>query len=277
LDPLRAQATTQPARGTSDDATVVRPRSSAIGPSWDAPTPTYPTKRGRLTSRLMAVAAPVMASLLGAATVLGLYTPMQASVAPPSGGTIETVRAPHLSLATAPAGASGRTASIAAAADDLARVNALKPAIMAVAHSKNIDPALLAGMMSRETRVGLLLDRRGIGDNGHGYGVLQINNRSFGKQLKRVNWRDPRVNMELAADILDSFARDLEERAAALRLTPTSDELFRWTISAYNTGPERALSGFMRHHDSDAYTTGHDYGADVLARADYFRANGFVV
>ena len=39
---------------------------------------------------------------------------------------------------------------------------------------------------------------------------------------------------------------------------------------AYNMGTER-----MDYNNVDAHTTGGDYSADVLARAEYFERNGY--
>ena len=41
-------------------------------------------------------------------------------------------------------------------------------------------------------------------------------------------------------------------------------------LAAYNMGTER-----MDYNNVDAHTTGGDYSADVLARAEYFERNGY--
>lgn len=59
---------------------------------------------------------------------------------------------------------------------DLQRMNQYKPTIMKVARAKKMDPAVIAGIISRETRAGScgsgLVD--GWGDHGHAFGLMQV-------------------------------------------------------------------------------------------------------
>ena len=56
---------------------------------------------------------------------------------------------------------------------------------------------------------------------------------------------------------------------------PERDRL-KFALSAYNAGAGGAWSGYREEGDSDARTTGRDYGRDVLARFALFQqvANG---
>lgn len=64
---------------------------------------------------------------------------------------------------------------------DLNRTDQYKTIIMKVARAKKIDPAIIAGIMSRETRAGScgsgLVD--GWGDNGNAFGLMQVCRRNM--------------------------------------------------------------------------------------------------
>jgi soluble lytic murein transglycosylase-like protein len=179
-------------------------------------------------------------------------------------------------IPNSPASPAERAASYASAEADLARMRVLRPAILRAAERTGVDPALIAGLVSRESRAGAALDERGIGDRGRGYGITQINHDDFARLLARHDWRDPQTNFELAMTILKSNRTELERLAAKSRIPFDDADLILWTVSSYNAGPAGALKGLIRHRSADAYTTGKDYAKDVLARAEYFRARGFV-
>ncbi|XP_019614501.1 PREDICTED: lysozyme g-like isoform X2 [Branchiostoma belcheri] len=67
----------------------------------------------------------------------------------------------------------GPAASQKMAKTDKKNVDKYKDIIKKVAKEKNIDPAIIAAIISRETRGGTLLDNNGWGDNGNGFGLMQ--------------------------------------------------------------------------------------------------------
>jgi soluble lytic murein transglycosylase-like protein len=72
------------------------------------------------------------------------------------------------------------------------------------------------------------------------------------------DWRDPAVNISKGAELLfelvdKEFPRNL--RAAA---------------AAYNCGPANVRKALLLRKDEDFFTTGQDYGADVLRRKASF-------
>jgi hypothetical protein len=73
------------------------------------------------------------------------------------------------------------------------------------------------------------------------------------------DWKLPRTNI-----------------AKGISVYPSDDQLVAWTVSAYNGGPNGAVAGVLSGATSDTYTTGGRYSADVLCRADYYRARGYM-
>lgn len=139
---------------------------------------------------------------------------------------------------------------------------------------------VFAGIVSRESGGGLYLDppaADGLGDNGHGHGLAQVDDRpapddasDYEKQLaakRRAHigsgdWKDPRKHLRFAAvEVLrgayDQFAdvEDTELRIAA-------------AVAAYNSGVDNVRRQLDAGRDVNAVTTKKDYARDVLARAD---------
>jgi soluble lytic murein transglycosylase-like protein len=119
----------------------------------------------------------------------------------------------------------------------------------------HLAPAYVAAVMDRETG-----GHNIIGDGGHGHGLMQIDNRSFGPWLaSNHNGLDPATNIDKGCSLL----RENLDAAAAHGLH--GDQALKFAASAYNAGLGGAEAG-LRSGNSDARTTGHNYGADVLNR-----------
>lgn len=56
---------------------------------------------------------------------------------------------------------------------DLVRMNKYKELITRVGQKHGLDPAIIAGIISRESRAGSALDH-GWGDHGKGFGLMQV-------------------------------------------------------------------------------------------------------
>ena len=116
---------------------------------------------------------------------------------------------------------------------------------------------LLLAKDSRESCLGLCLDSDFKGDNGHGWGLAQIDDRTWTEFTSSTDPRNHRAILSKGAEILraeiDRFGGN--ERAG---------------LAAYNTGPGRVRAALRRGLNVDTYTTGKDYSADVLARRDVF-------
>lgn len=154
----------------------------------------------------------------------------------------------------------------------------------------NLAPSLICAIGSRESNWGQGSDMHpkgpaGTGDwaardparwgyamppdgLGWGRGLMQVDyaQSEFGKT---GDWRDPGPNIlfgaeELAGNITYYKAHPhvgVDPVAAA--------------AAAYNCGPGNVNKAIAAGKDVDAYTTGHDYSKDVLARAAWFKDHGF--
>lgn len=110
---------------------------------------------------------------------------------------------------------------------------------------------LLYAVASRETNM-----TNEIGDGGHGHGMFQLDDRWH--KIPQGFDSDVKLQAEIAAKMLNGligvFPHDLKA-----------------ALSAYNTGVSNARAGIADTGNSDAYTAGRDYGADVLARMYYLQ------
>jgi soluble lytic murein transglycosylase-like protein len=140
-----------------------------------------------------------------------------------------------------------------------------------------LDPLLLLAVLDRESLGGLALKPKGpqgYGDNGHGHGLMQIDDRSHAEFLaERLSdgtpaWADPVRNIDCGARIL----------ARCLRVFDGDEFL---AAAAYNVGPHAvkgALAELTAPSDEatrravvERLTTGHNYPSDVLGRRSQFR------
>ena len=137
------------------------------------------------------------------------------------------------------------------------------------------DQDLLMGIASRETNI-----RNILGDGGHGHGIMQIDDRSYPDFCKSDDWKDPRKNILKGAEVLD-FVKRREIRAGIGRrneckgnrfegLTLSDLGLLRTSVAAYNCGC-RAYHAICVYGNPDRSTTGSDYSADVINRAEAFK------
>ncbi len=113
--------------------------------------------------------------------------------------------------------------------------------------------------MSRETN-----GRNIVGDGGHGRGLMQIDDRTWGSWLRtHKGGLDPRSNIMKGASILRQNLNYFKGKIAASKVR-------RAAIAAYNAGPGNVLSALRRGRSADSVTTGGNYSRDVIARADKF-------
>lgn len=146
------------------------------------------------------------------------------------------------------------------------------------ANSTGFTPETLLGIGSRESNIEQI-----IGDNGHGHGIMQIDDRSFPEFVRSGKWRDPRLNVFKGAQVL-AGAYNTVRRGQGRQLTCTINgrrvgfvgvrlgpgDLLRTALAAYNSGC-RAYYWMSVAGDPDRGTTGRDYSRDTLARAAEFK------
>lgn len=132
--------------------------------------------------------------------------------------------------------------------------NKYQDAIMAASKKYDVPPEIITAVMSRESN-----GQNIVGDGGHGRGLMQIDDRSHGSWLASHNQGlDPASNIDYGTSIirqnLNAFGGD-----------------YKKALAAYNAGGGNVQAAVSRGLSADAYTTGHDYGSDVLSRAQGFK------
>jgi len=147
--------------------------------------------------------------------------------------------------------------------------------IQASADRHNHRPEVVAGIMMRETEGGLSkwCNPPGpacLGDNGHGHGLMQIDDRCFPEYCAGSEWKDPASNIEFGCRVL------ADKRAYLRNHLPNGwglmdDWLERAAIAAYNCGEGNVRQAIKRSEDPDSRTAGRDYSRSVLAFATKYR------
>ena len=120
---------------------------------------------------------------------------------------------------------------------------------------------VLAAIDSRESRFGMLLDADGLGDAGHGHGEMQIDDRSHATFCSNGGWKD------LAASLAYVHRNVIIPSYNYLAFQEDYTKLFWGVVAAYNCGAGNVAKAVANGDDVDSRTTGHDYSADVRARA----------
>ncbi|HEX3143210.1 MAG TPA: LysM peptidoglycan-binding domain-containing protein [Pyrinomonadaceae bacterium] len=141
---------------------------------------------------------------------------------------------------------------------DRKRVMAHKAKFILAANQFSLPPALLAAIASRESRGGAVL-KNGFGDGGHGFGLMQVDNRNkFKVQQDGGPAGQPHINQ--ATGILADKLATVKKQFSGL----SAVEQLQMAVSRYNGGAGK------QPPNSDAGTTGGDYMNDVWARARFY-------
>jgi hypothetical protein len=99
---------------------------------------------------------------------------------------------------------------------------------------------------------------------------MQIDKRSFAAWC--ADWAAGKLTLR---DGIEMGCKVLAGKIKVIRrLVPnlSADVLLRAAISGYNCGEGNSIKALRKGADPDSYTTGKDYAADVLVRADWFRS-----
>jgi hypothetical protein len=163
--------------------------------------------------------------------------------------------------------------------------------INAAAQKIGVDPVVIGGIGSRESRWGLInrpSGPAGTGDfgprrfptafrtgalppdgGGYGRGLMQIDFDAF-PFARTGNWQDPASNINTGCNVLQSNIELLGRKTSL-----TGRDLLQAAIAAYNCGAGNVLSAIAGGHDLDFFTTGRNYSKDVLNRAGFFQNAGW--
>ncbi|KAL7863673.1 hypothetical protein SRHO_G00126570 [Serrasalmus rhombeus] len=156
----------------------------------------------------------------------------------------------------------GLQASYKLAEHDLKRMDQYKSIIIKVGNAKQMDPAVIAAIISRESRAGAALVD-GWGDHGNGFGLMQVDKRHH---IPRGAWNSEEHVTQGTEILIDSIK-------AIQRKFPNwpKEHQFKGGISAYNAG----VRNVRTYERMDIGTTGNDYSSDVVARAQWYKRNGY--
>ncbi|XP_009556220.2 lysozyme g [Cuculus canorus] len=171
------------------------------------------------------------------------------------GASCKTARAERLSYCEV-------RASEKIAERDLEAMNQYKTLIKKVGEKLCIEPALIAGIISRESHAGKVL-KNGWGDNGNGFGLMQVDRNSH---TPRGQWNSE-AHLTQGTTILIEMINRIQKKFP----TWTKDQQLKGGISAYNAGDKNVRS----YDRMDIGTTNDDYSNDVVARAQYYKKHGF--
>lgn len=144
------------------------------------------------------------------------------------------------------------------------RANRLWPYLHTIEFFHRLPRHLLFALGSRETNLDPAYTRGSRGDNGHGRGLFQLDDRYH--VIPKNFDVSPRAQARAAAGILNGNRRAVKPFG-----------IKTW-VAAYNAGVGNALAGIRVKGDPDAYTThGSDgvhsvgYATEVLARMQYLQ------
>jgi hypothetical protein len=139
--------------------------------------------------------------------------------------------------------------------------------LKAQAGTRGFAPSYFFAIASRETNC---VNELGDFQNGeaHGVGIIQIDIQHDIAKIARDtgSWQtDPDPLIAFGAQLL---AANIAAAAMAFPNLGENDHL-KIAASGYNCGIQRAIAA-AQSGDSDAHTTGHNYGQDVMARKALF-------
>lgn len=161
----------------------------------------------------------------------------------------------------------GEDASHAMAEMDVKRLKKYWGKINGIDHYKKVDRALIAAIISRESRAGNKMEKtRGWGDGGKAFGLMQVDVHPDGGNHTPVGEWDSYEHLEQATDILIDFIEKIRDKFPSW----TMEQQLKGGIAAYNTGDGKVHS----YERVDAETKSGDYSNDVIARAQWYRKNG---
>lgn len=144
----------------------------------------------------------------------------------------------------------------------------------AAAKAYEFPTSLLMAIASRETNM-----RNIIGDGGHGYGIMQIDDRSFPDWCHSGQWTDASAGIWKGALVLDGKLEQVRAgqgktlKVGGKTFTGAShlsnEQILTIAVAGYNSGLW-AYYCYSKFQDADRKTTGKNYSSDVLSRAAIF-------
>ncbi|XP_074549330.1 lysozyme g-like [Halichoeres trimaculatus] len=166
----------------------------------------------------------------------------------------------------------GVIASYKMARMDAKRMEKYRDIINEVAEETEIHPALIAGIISRESRAGNTIRKtKGWGDYSqkrkayNAFGLMQVDVDPNGGNHKPKGEWDSKEHLLQATEILVRFIKIMQKKFKGCSM----EEKLKGGIAAYNIGDGKVES----YDEVDDETTGGDYSNDVVARAQWYEKN----
>ncbi|XP_042283204.1 lysozyme g-like [Thunnus maccoyii] len=166
----------------------------------------------------------------------------------------------------------GVKASHTMAETDQGRMKKYKSIISTVGDKYGIDPAIIAGIISRESRAGNVLhDGWGDYDPKRGaynaWGLMQVDvNPSGGGHTARGGW-DSEEHLCQGTEILIYFIERIQKKFPAW----SPEQQLKGGIASYNMGDKNVRT----IERMDVGSSGGDYSSDVVARSQWYKNNFF--
>ncbi|NXG29031.1 LYG protein, partial [Dromaius novaehollandiae] len=145
---------------------------------------------------------------------------------------------------------------------DLKNMEKYQSKITKVGQSLCVEPAVIAGIISRESHAGTVL-KDGWGDHGNAFGLMQVDKRFH----KVVGLWDSEEHITQGTKILCGMIKEIQKKFPKW----TKEQQLKGGISAYNAGVKNVQS----YDRMDIGTTKNDYANDVVARAQFYKRNGY--
>ena len=148
--------------------------------------------------------------------------------------------------------------------------NGFLAALNAAADAAGIPRSFHVAIASRETNCKQILgDYRG--GEAHGVGMTQIDiQHDLARTLRDSGaWNTPAGAAQLFAFGANMLAANIKAVGDYFE-DVTPDEILQTAAAGYNCGVSRSIQSMQDDGDPDQHTTGHDYGADVMARKAVF-------
>ncbi|XP_041838947.1 lysozyme g-like [Melanotaenia boesemani] len=176
-----------------------------------------------------------------------------------TGASSQTARQDGLSYA-------GVAASEKMAQKDADRMMKYNSKISSVGKRNGISPALIAGIISRESRAGSAL-QNGWGDHGNAWGLMQVDVNPHGGGHTAVGAWDSEEHLNQGTGILVDSIKQIKNKFPSW----TAEQQLKGGIAAYNMG----VGNVRTIKNMDVGSTGGDYSSDVVARAQWYGRNGY--
>lgn len=156
------------------------------------------------------------------------------------------------------------TELLALSDSELGRMTKLWSIFKTIEEQEGVSHLVLMGVASRETGC-----RNIVGDNGHGHGIMQIDDRYHRDFTDSDLAMNPLDNIRYAAKLLTSNYEALENKFPLWRGPDVWDNrwLLRGALVAYNSG----LSNVQTKAKIDIGTTGNNYSYDICTRILYLK------